>query len=923
MKSKKQVIAKLIICFLGICNLINFSVFAAEGDYPQKEKKITVNEQQQEFTDNWNSSTVQEISNEKTKSSEISMDDFYPGDIYEGECGQNLQFTIKILPRKLLKLSITGTGEMNDYRTWCPWNGTIHRTGGWLNIEIAPGVTSIGDLAFAGFNLDGALIEWVSLPEGLKRIGSSAFSNSEFCCSVYIPSTVNYIGNRAFATPLKDGRSQILVIYFSGNAPIFEEDEYSSVFSGRSVRAYYPADNNTWTADVMKNYGGNITWIPYAVKNETKSISSATIKLSGNSFKYTGKPQTPSVTVQYGSVTLKKNTDYTVSYSNNTYAGTATVIITGKGKYTGNVKKTFSITSPGKVTVKLNPNGGTINKKSLSLKKGSKYGSLPKPVLKGNIFIGWYTAKKGGKLIDSSSYVTNASTLYAHWSKARYKISYHLNGGKNSKNNPISYTYNSAKITLVSPKRTGYKFNGWYSDAKFKKKVVMIAKGSTGNKVLYAKWEPYTFTVSFDGNLSTATTQMKPMTIKYGMDYKIRANAYKRTNGYKFAGWSLKQKGEVVFKDKANISINSLLKKGYKLQNGTKIKLWAQWKKRDYKITYNLNGGVNPSKVPVTFSAVETVSLPVPKKTGYNFKGWYMGNKKISVIPLGTTKNISVTAKWEAITYNIVFNSNGGTGKTAGMSCKYDTAYSIRNNSFVKDNCWFVSWNTKPDGSGTTYHAGSEIKNLVSHSATITLYAQWKRKELVIDKYKNGVSKGSIRYVYQLPNVAQLFTEYNGNLAWGKWVSKASGECGYATQSMALSYIGKDVSPEYLVEGENTGRWSGTGYTNQFLYGIGGITADYSSNYSGIDKFLTRFENDNYEGKYSPVIVHYSNVGSGTQHTILLIRKIADMQYEMIDTAKNIEKHTVTITQGGVVTGTGITHGGGVVDAVEQYISLS
>lgn len=655
-------------------------------------------------------------------------------------------------------------------------------------------------------------------------------------------------------------------------------------------------------------------------KEKIKDISHAKISLSDTTYKYTGKSKTPFVTVKYGMGILKKNTDYIVSYANNIYVGTATVTITGKGRYIGSVRKKFSIISPGKVAVKLNPNGGTINKKAVSLSKGSVYGNLPKPTLKGNIFKGWYTAKNGGRLINSSSHVTNATTLYARWSKAKYKIVYKLNGGKNSKKNPASYTYNEKKITFESPMRRGYIFDGWYSDSGFNKKVAVITKGSIGDRILYAKWAPYTYTISFDGNLSVLTTQMMPMTIKYGMDYKIKANTYKATSGYKFAGWSLKQKGEVVFKDQENISINSLVEKGYKLKDGTKIKLWAQWKRRNYKITYNLNGGINPSKVPVTFSAVESISLPIPKRTGYNFRGWYSENKKISVIPLGTIRNISVTAKWEAITYSIDFNANGGTGKTGSMNCKYDKEYTIRDNGFTKDNYNFISWNTKPDGTGITYNAGDKIKNLASSSTTITLYAQWKRRELVIYKYKENVSKGSIRYVYQLVKNVSEFAKYNGNLAWGKWSSVAGGECGYATQSMALSYLGKDVSPEYLVEGERTKKWSGTGYTNHFLYGISGITAEYSPSYKGIDGFLTRFENDKCEGKYSPVIVHYS--GNGKQHTILLIRKILNYQYEMIDTAKGIGKQIVTITQEGKVTGTGVTHAGGVVNAVEQYILL-
>ena len=58
---------------------------------------------------------------------------------------------------------------------------------------------------------------------------------------------------------------------------------------------------------------------------------------------YTGSAKKPNVTVKDGDYTLVEGKDYTVTYSNNTNAGTATVTITGKGNYTGSVSKNFTI----------------------------------------------------------------------------------------------------------------------------------------------------------------------------------------------------------------------------------------------------------------------------------------------------------------------------------------------------------------------------------------------------------------------------------------------------------------------------------------------------------------------------------------------------------------------------------------------------
>ena len=91
-------------------------------------------------------------------------------------------------------------------------------------------------------------------------------------------------------------------------------------------------------------------------KPQKKSLSKATVTVKTQT--YTGKALKPEVTVKYGSKTLKKDTDYTIKYSNNKAIGKSTVTVKGKGKYTGTVKTTFKI-KPKKVT-------------NLKLKAGSK-----------------------------------------------------------------------------------------------------------------------------------------------------------------------------------------------------------------------------------------------------------------------------------------------------------------------------------------------------------------------------------------------------------------------------------------------------------------------------------------------------------------------------------------------------------------------
>ncbi|MCC8168059.1 MAG: L,D-transpeptidase family protein [Clostridiales bacterium] len=118
----------------------------------------------------------------------------------------------------------------------------------------------------------------------------------------------------------------------------------------------YKNNKNVGTAKVVIKGTGSYTGkTTVTFKIKAKSISKAKVTLSKTKYTYNGSAKKPSATVKLtlngSTVTLKKNTDYTVSYSSNTKVGTATVTIKGKGNYSGTVKKTFKIV-PTKVTIK-------------------------------------------------------------------------------------------------------------------------------------------------------------------------------------------------------------------------------------------------------------------------------------------------------------------------------------------------------------------------------------------------------------------------------------------------------------------------------------------------------------------------------------------------------------------------------------------
>ena len=119
-------------------------------------------------------------------------------------------------------------------------------------------------------------------------------------------------------------------------------------------------------ADASKVYTSAIDLKAYASKKEVLRLAGIGGNLSEATVNaipaktYTGSAIKPAVTVKYDGKTLVANTDYTLSYSNNMNAGTATVVITGKGDYEGSKTVHFTIAKAA-TTIKVNKTAFTVN----------------------------------------------------------------------------------------------------------------------------------------------------------------------------------------------------------------------------------------------------------------------------------------------------------------------------------------------------------------------------------------------------------------------------------------------------------------------------------------------------------------------------------------------------------------------------------
>ena len=381
------------------------------------------------------------------------------------------------------------------------------------------------------------------------------------------------------------------------------------------------------------------------------------------------------------------------------------------------------------VTVKFNGDkASSVDPSSKSVTPGSQYGELPQPTADGYVFMGWYTSASNGTKVTSTTVVTekNDHTLFAHWDKT-ITVSFNGNGNGQAVSNK-TVTVNRTYGDLPSPTRSGYKFDGWYTTATGGEKITKDKVVTNENShVLYAHWIKTTITVTLNGD----KVSVAPETIEV-----TPGNAYGdelpqlSLNGYEFKGWyTEKLGGEKITSD----SIVS--------QNEDHV-LFARFVKL-VTISFDGNGdGVSGIPVNRTIPVGQTYgSMTSPKRTGYDFEGWYTAATNGDVVTSNTlvTNNDShvLYAHWIKNTVTVTFNGDKVTNvtpksKEVTPGGKYSELPQLTFAGYE-----FKGWFTNAtDGELVTADTTVSINN--NH----TLYARWKKEELKVTVSFDGNGDG-------------------------------------------------------------------------------------------------------------------------------------------------------------------------------------
>ncbi len=399
--------------------------------------------------------------------------------------------------------------------------------------------------------------------------------------------------------------------------------------------------------------------------------------------------------------------------------------------------------------------------------------NLPTPTKLGYTFDGWYDQLTGGnKYTVVPKGTTGHLKLYARYIINTYQITYQLDGGMNHVDNPVNYTYLTESLILLTPTKENYTFDGWYINQV---KVTSIPKYSTGNLVLSAKFIADQYTISFDTDGGSEVVDAT-----YTFNQYIKLNQTSTKTGYQFLGWytqkvngtkvvelSAGTKGDIELYarwDKSIYTITYNLNGGVNHQNNkveyaysdeafdllpaTKpgytfigwyksssfsgspltsvvngignLSLYAKFEIINYNINYEKEGIVVST---TTYHVESQVTITrTESKSGYKFIGWFdqaVGGNKITSIPLGSTGDYHLYARFELENYLLTYQLNGGV-----MSASSTKTYTMLDTFTVdvptKLGYTFKGWYTQSNLTGTPV-----TKINLGTTYGITLYAAY------------------------------------------------------------------------------------------------------------------------------------------------------------------------------------------------------
>lgn len=383
--------------------------------------------------------------------------------------------------------------------------------------------------------------------------------------------------------------------------------------------------------------------------------------------------------------------------------------------------------------------------------------SSTKPTRGGHTFLSWNTKADGtGDTYQPGATYTHDQdggtvTMYAKWRVWKHTIHYNANSGSNAPTDQTKTYGQALSLSSSKPTRNGYTFLGWNTKADGTGTDYASGANYThdqdgGTVTLYAQWTPWKHVLHYNKNVPTSSTSQTvsnmpvDQTKTFGQLMTI-SNLVPTRKGYTFAGWYTQSNGTGTKYDPgSNYAAD---------QNGGTVNLYAKWTPWTYKIKYDKNVSSSSSSqavnnMPEDQSKTQEINVILsdnkPTRNGYIFNGWQVNGTGMIYQPGATFSQdgdsngatITLKAKWTPWEHTVHFDKNvPASSKSQTVSNipsdvtkTFDQKLTLNSTKPTRKGYSFKEWNTKADGSGTSYATGGTYDQ-DHNGGTVTLYAIW------------------------------------------------------------------------------------------------------------------------------------------------------------------------------------------------------
>ena len=445
-------------------------------------------------------------------------------------------------------------------------------------------------------------------------------------------------------------------------------------------------------------------------------------------------------------------------------------------------------------TITFNANGGSPTPAPQSKHYGEKADAPTGVTQAGYTLEGWYTDEQltpASKWDFDNSTVEGNITLYAKW-VAAHTVTFHLDNGQPDYIETVEHG-KFANGPTPAPTKTGFTFVGWYTDnGTWGDKWELATRPVTADVDLYAKWDPATYTITFNANGGSPTPPSQSK--HYGE--KVDAPPVVTKAGFTLEGWYTDEQLTPASKwdfDNSTVEGNITLYAKwaaahtvtFHLDNGQPdyietvehgktakgpqdlakdcsnfaywntsdghewaldsnpvtqdMDLYAIWVLKAVTVTFDSKGGT--AVPPQSKVCGEKVAAPTGvTKAGYTLEGWYTDEQltptnKWNFDNSTVTEDITLYAKWTEDSYTVTFDAKGGSPTPPSQSKHYGDRVE-EPSGVTRDGYTLEGWYT--DEQLTPTKKWDFVNNPVTES--ITLYAKWIVLHTVTFHPNNGES---------------------------------------------------------------------------------------------------------------------------------------------------------------------------------------